>query len=163
MKIELRYPKVSDAKKFLDILKNPNFKYFSFCPISVEEEIKWIKNCVKNRKNNLEYNYAIILGGKLIGGCGIKIDQHLKHIGEIGYFVAEEYWGKGIATKAVKLLEKIAFKDLKLRRLTILMSSKNKGSEKVAIKCGYKKEGTMRKYRKLNSKLTDYHLYAKVK
>ena len=56
MKIELRYPKVSDAKKFLDILKNPNFKYFSFCPISVEEEIKWIKNCVKNRKNNLEYN-----------------------------------------------------------------------------------------------------------
>ncbi len=163
MKIELRNPRVSDAKRFFEILTNPNFKYFSGIPKSLEDEIKWIKKSSERRKKNIEYNYAIICKGKLIGGCGIKIDSDEGHRGEIGYFVAEEYWSKGIASKAVKLLEKIAFKDLKLRRLTILMDPRNIGSEKVAIKCGYIKEGTMRKYHKFRGKLTDNHLYAKVK
>lgn len=163
MKIELRYPRVSDAKRFFEILTNPNFKYFSGIPKSLEDEIKWVKKSKLRREKNIEYNYAIIYENTLIGGCGIKIDQEEKHRCEIGYFVSEEYWGKGIATKAVKLLEKIAFKDFKLRRIIILMDPRNIGSEKVAIKCGYVKEGTMRKYHKLRGRLTDNHLYAKVR
>ncbi len=80
----------------------------------------------------------------MVGGCGIKIDQHRTFIGEIGYFLDEEYWGKGIVTKAVKILEKIGFQKLGLKRIEVLMDPRNIGSEKVAIKCGYKKEGTMK-------------------
>jgi len=69
--------------------------------------------------------------------------NEIKFIGEIGYFLDEAYWGRRITTRAVKILEKIGFKKLNLKRIEILMHPKNVASEKVAIKCGYKKEGKM--------------------
>ena len=161
-KIELRNQRVSDAKRFFEILNNPNFKYFHVCPKDVESEKEFLQQNAKKRKNNLEYNYAILFNGKLIGGCGIKINQHRTFIGEIGYFLDEAFWGKGIATKAVKILEKIGFQKLGLKRIEILMDPKNIASEKVAIKCGYKKEGTMKKSMKDGNKFSDAHLYAKI-
>ncbi|MDA1196979.1 MAG: GNAT family protein [Nanoarchaeota archaeon] len=161
-KIELRNQRVSDAKRFFEILNNSNFKYFHVCPKDVESEKEFLRQNAKKRKNNLEYNYAILFNDKLVGGCGIKIDQHRTFIGEIGYFLDEECWGKGIVTKAVKILEKLGFQKLGLKRIEILMDPRNIGSEKVAIKCGYKKEGTMKKSIKDGDKFSDAHLYAKV-
>ncbi|MFA6525652.1 MAG: GNAT family protein [Patescibacteria group bacterium] len=161
-KITIRKQKVSDAKRFYEILNNPNFIYFSVCPKSIEAEREFLRQNVDRRKRNYAYNYSILYNGKLVGGCGIKIDQQREFIGEIGYFLDEAYWGKGITTKAVKLLEKIGFKELGLKRITIIMNTKNTGSQKVAIKCGYKKEGTMHKALKYKNKLHDAYLYAKV-
>jgi ribosomal-protein-alanine N-acetyltransferase len=162
MNIKLRYPRITDAKRFVELLDNDNFVFFIHRP-NLEEEKKWIIKSREHRKKNFAHQYAITLDGKVIGGCGIKIDQHRSYIGEIGYFVAEEYWGKGIATKAVKILEKIGFKELGLKRISIVMNPKNKASEKVAIKCGYKKEGLMKSFVKIRGKYTDSLLYAKVK
>ena len=103
-----------------------------------------------------------MFNGELVGGCGIHINQFRTFIGEIGYFLDEEYWGKGIATKAIKLLEKIGFEKLGLKRIEILMDPRNKNSEQVAIKCGYNKEGTMKQATKNGDEYTDAHLYAKV-
>jgi [ribosomal protein S5]-alanine N-acetyltransferase len=161
-KIELRNQRVSDAKRFFEILNNPNFKYFNVYPKDIESEKEFLRQNAKKRKNNLEYNYAILFNGKLVGACGIKIDQHRTFIGEIGYFLDEAFWGKGIVTKAVKILEKLGFQKLGLKRIEILMNPRNIGSEKVAIKCGYKKEGTMKKSIKDGNKFSDAYLYAKV-
>ncbi len=141
MSIKLRYPKVSDAEKYLRILNNPKFRYFGSRPRSVKEEEKWLKECPRKRRKGLEHNYAITLHGELIGGCGIKVDQHRKHNVEVGYFVDEKHWGKGIATHIVKLLEEIAFDKMNAVRIEILCHPKNKASIRVAEKNGYKKEG----------------------
>jgi [ribosomal protein S5]-alanine N-acetyltransferase len=162
-KITLRNQRVSDAKVFYEILSNPNFLYLRVCPKSIAEEKKFLRANQKKRRNNIDYNYTILYDGKIIGACGIKIDQHRKYIGEIGYFIDEEYWGRGIATKAVRLLEKIAFKKMGLKRIEILMDPRNIGSEKVAIKCNYNKEGTLRKAIMNGKKFTDAYLYAKVR
>lgn len=143
------------------MLNNPNFTFFSAKPKSLQDEIDFLTKNKANREKDFEYNYAITLRGKLIGGCGIKIDQHRKHRGEIGYFVAEQYWGKGVATTAVRMLEKIGFEKLKLGRIEIIVSPKNKASQRVAVKCGYKKEGLMRKIIDDTGKLNDGILYAK--
>ena len=161
-KIEIMYQRVSDAKRFYEILNNPNFKYFGVKPSSAEEEKEYLRTNSKNRKNNFSHNYTIIYNSKVVGGCGIKINQHRKHIGEIGYFIDEKYWGKGIATKVVKLLEKEGFKKLGLKRIEIIMDKRNIASKKVAIKNNYKKEGILRKYIENNNKLNDSYLYAKV-
>ena len=163
MKIKIRYQKLSDAKRFYEILNNPKFIYFSAKPKSVAAERKWLKETIQKRKNNLEHNFAIILNNQLVGGAGIKIDQNSNHIGEIGYFVDEKFWGKGIATKTVKLLEKFGFKKLKLKRIEIRMIPKNIGSEKVAIKAKYKKEGLLKKAINHHGKFMDAYLYAKVR
>ncbi len=164
-KVELRRSRLSDAKHYYDILSNPNFIYFAFTPKSVEEEVKYIKDARVRSKQGKEDGFAVLYNGKHVGGCGIKIDQHRKHVGEIGYFIDEEYWGKGIASKAVKMVEKFATKKYGTKRFEILVIPKNKASIKVALKCGYKREGLLKK--KLpapNGKgHVDAYIYAKVK
>jgi [ribosomal protein S5]-alanine N-acetyltransferase len=160
--IQLRCPRSSDAARFYAILNNDNFRYFDVRPKTVEAERDWIRQCVKRRADHFQYDYAIIFKNRVVGGCGIKIDQHRKHIGEIGYFIDEAYWGKGIATQAVSLLEDIAWKELGITRIHVLMLPKNSASERVAKKAGYLKEGTMRKAISIRGAMHDCHLYAKV-
>lgn len=162
-KIKLRLQKVSDAKKFYEILNNDNFVYFPARPKSVAAEKEFLKNNIKRRKDNTDWNYTIIYGKEVVGGIGVKINFHRKYIGEIGYFIDENYWGKGIASRAVKLVEAICFKKLKLKRIEIVMLPANIASEKVAIKNGYLKEGRMRKAVKgRGGEMKDCYLYAKV-
>lgn len=162
-KLEIMPQRISDAKKFYVILNNPNFKYFTVKPKSVNEEIKFLKGNAEKRRKNIAHNYTIVYGNEIVGGIGIKIDQHRKHLGELGYFLDEKHWDKGIMTKAVKIVEKIGFTKLKIKRMEILMLLKNIGSRKVAIKSGYKKEGIAKKKLPHNGKFLDCYVYAKTK
>lgn len=162
-KIKLRLQKVSDAKRFYEILNNPNFVYFGAQPRSVAAEKKWLRESIKQRKNNVALGYTIFYGEEIAGSIGIKINYHRRYVGELGYCIDEKYWGKGIASRAVKLAEDICFKKLKLMRIEIVMRPANKASEKVAIKNSYKKEGLMKKaVRGKDGKMHDCYLYAKV-
>lgn len=163
--IELRRQRISDAKNFHRILDNDNFIYFGVRPETIEDQKKFLQKNKEKRKNNFEHNYSILFNKKLVGAIGIKINKHREHIGEIGYFIDEDYWGKGIATRAVKLVEKIGFDELGIKRMEIVMNPRNKASEKVAIKAGYKKEGLMQSviYSHKNKEYEDCLMYAKVK
>jgi ribosomal-protein-alanine N-acetyltransferase len=77
--------------------------------------------------------------------------------------VDEAYWGKGVATEAVKLMEKIGFEEKGLKRIEILMRPENAASERVAIKCGYIKECISRKViMDRDGSMRDACVYAKV-
>ena len=104
--IELRYQRVSDAKRFFKILNNPNFKYFKVCPKDIETEREFLKQNADKRKNNIQYNYGILFNGKLIGGCGININQFRTFIGEIGYFLV---LGIGYSCQSCKAFRKYWF------------------------------------------------------
>jgi ribosomal-protein-alanine N-acetyltransferase len=161
-KVTLRNQRVSDAKQFFEILSNLNFIYFPAKPKSIKDEKDFLRQNRQKRKNKTEFNYAIVYKKNLVGAIGIRIDLFRPYIGELGYFVDEKYWGKGIAPEAVKLAEKIGFGKLGLKRIEIMMIKKNKASENVAAKCGYKKEGIVRKKLLLNNQYYDSYLYAKV-
>lgn len=161
--IELRYAEIEDAEAFFRILNEGKFEFYhATIPDSVEGEREWLKRRKYKRENNLEYNYSIIYNKKLVGGCEIRINQEYPHIGEIGYFIDRNYFNRGIATETVKKLEEIAFNELKLIRIEIRMDPRNKGSEKVAIKNNYEKEGLLRKVVEFNDEFYDNLLYAKV-
>jgi len=162
-KVKIRFQNISDAKRFYEILNNPSFNFFSAHPKSVKDEVKWLKKSVKKKKENFEHNFTILYGKNVVGGIGVKINQHRKWIGEIGYFLDEIYWGKGITSIAVSLLEKYCFKELKLHRIEIIMSPKNKASERVAIKNKYKKEGLMNSIvTNRDKKWGDCFMYSKI-
>jgi len=161
--VTLRYPRVSDAKRSFEILNNKNFHYLASHPKSIQNEKDFLKNATKNRKKNLRHDFAILYRGIVIGGIGVKINQHMNWIGEMGFFIEERYWGKGITTRAIKLFERYCFKTLKLHRIEILMNPKNYASEKVAIKNKYEKEGLLRSIVKNRAgKWSDNLLYAKI-
>jgi [ribosomal protein S5]-alanine N-acetyltransferase len=162
--VRLRYQKVSDAKRYYEILSNPNLIYPLANPKSVRAEISWLRKNAEKIKSNTEHNYAILYKDTLVGACGITINQHRKHIGEIGYFLDEPYWGRGITTLAIKQLTKIGFAKLKLERLEIHINPKNLASERVAIKCGFKKEAKIKKGIKMrNNTFQDCYQYARLR
>ena len=162
MKVQLRKPLISDAKRYLEILSHPEFTYFPAKPATVKEEQDFLRKMKGLQKQGSQYNFAVIANGKHIGGAGIKIHGQFSYICEIGYFIDYNYWNQGIATKAVELLEEIIAKKLDVVRIEIRSAKKNTGSCKVAVKSGYKKEGTMKKYLKVENIYYDCYLYAKV-
>ena len=80
----------------------------------------------------------------------------------VGYFLAEKYWGRGFATEAVKIMEKICFEELGIVRIEIVMVVPNVASRRVAEKCGYKREGRLKKYLNIRGTIYDCYLYSKV-
>ncbi|MFY1111535.1 MAG: GNAT family N-acetyltransferase [Methanosarcinaceae archaeon] len=160
-KVRIRPQELSDAERFFEIIMNTNMEFLEVPVKTLEDEECFMQlNEVKRRKH-LEYNYSILLDGKLVGACGLKIDQHRPYIGEIGYFVDEACQGREIATEAVKLLEKIGFEQFCLQRIIILLDVRNRASERVAQKCGYENEGVLKKVHKIGEEFHDCFLYAK--
>ena len=162
-KVELRYTRVSDAKRVLEILGNPNFIYTNRKTSTLEEEKAMIRNFPTWRKERKAFIYVILYGEKVVGGCNLNINQNRKHVAEVGYFIDQAYWGKGIATKALRKLAKFGFDDVGLKRIELMMDPRNIASERVAIKCGFQKEAVKRKAVMTNGIFNDMYLYAKVK
>jgi len=80
---------------------------------------------------------------------------------EIGYTLFDiSERSKGIVSQAVGLLSTYLFNAFQINRLEIRMSSENLASEKVAVKCGYKKEGTSRGASFVRGRHVDMHVYA---
>ncbi|MCD6358757.1 MAG: hypothetical protein J7L90_02235 [Dehalococcoidia bacterium] len=66
-KIKLRLQEIGDARRFYEILSNPNFIYFNAALASVEDEEIWLKHNLERRQNNIEWNYTILFNGELVG------------------------------------------------------------------------------------------------
>jgi len=162
MNIELRYQQVSDAERFYEILSNSTFKNFGVQPENIEAEIEYLKTNDERLKRG-EHNYTICHNNIIVGGCGIKLNQHYKHIAALGYFVDTNYQGKGIATKAVELMENIAFNEFGVIRFELRISEFNIASQRVADKCGFVREGFLKKGIKVTDGFRDVYLYAKIK
>lgn len=80
---------------------------------------------------------------------------------DIGYAVATDYWGQGIATRAVKLALSRVFQDLaEVLRLQAFVGVDNQASQRVLEKAGFRREGLLRKYTYLKGELKDLYLYS---
>lgn len=80
---------------------------------------------------------------------------------EIGYtMLSPEHRGRGIATRAVRLLVRHLFDSLLINRLEIRMDTRNQASERVAIKCGFTKEGVARGANFVRGRHVDMNVYA---
>ncbi|AAM07029.1 TPA: GNAT family N-acetyltransferase [Methanosarcina acetivorans] len=161
--VKIRPQELSDAKRFFEIFTQTDFEYIEVPVETLEDEKRFLNLNEVKRKTNFEHNYSIFFDGKLVGACGIRIDQHRPWVGEIGYLVDKDYCGQGIATEAVRQLEKIGFDELKLQRIAILMDIRNLASEQVALKCGYEKEGVAKKIHRIGKGYYDCFVYAKTR
>lgn len=161
--VKIRPQELFDAELLFEIITHTNLEFIEMPIKTLEEEKCFLRLNEAKRKANFEYNYSILFYGKLVGACGIRIDQHRPWVGEIGYFVDRDYQGKGIAAEAVRQLEKVGFEGLDLQRITILMDTRNLASERVAQKCGYEKEGIMKKVHRVGEDYYDCFLYAKTR
>ena len=107
---------------------------------------------------------AIEFEGKFCGviGASLQPREH-SHSAEIGYWIAHQYWGKGIATKSLLKLTDYVFSQTEIIRLYAPVFSPNIGSMRVLEKSGYKLEGVFEKAIFKKAEYFDEHLFARVK
>lgn len=112
-------------------------------------------------KSDAEKVFAIEYNGELCGLIGLILQEDVyRKSAEIGFWLGEHYWGKGIATKAVELMVDYAFTELKLIRIYAGVFEFNEGSMRVLEKNGFTKEGIAKKAVIKKGKIWDEHRYA---
>lgn len=106
--------------------------------------------------------FAIEEAGRLAGGIGYTLHPDVERIGaEVGYWLGHEFWGRGIATAALRLVTGHAFAaHPELRRLHAVPYASNPASARVLEKAGYRLEGTLRQSAIKDGRVLDQWMYA---
>jgi ribosomal-protein-alanine N-acetyltransferase len=100
----------------------------------------------------------------MIGGLGLnEFELGKSHRAEIGYWLAQAYWGKGIMTQVVRTACRVAFDELGLSKLTAHVFADNDASARVLQKCGFQQEGLLRQHFKKDGQLLDGRLFGLLK
>ena len=108
-------------------------------------------------------NLAIDVDGEAVGGIGFVRGGDVELFGaEIGYWLGEAMWGRGIATESLVLVTDYAFDTFNLLRLFALPFADNTGSIRVLEKAGYTLEGIVRSSCVKFGTARDQLLYAKI-
>ncbi|MFA6419874.1 MAG: GNAT family protein [archaeon] len=147
--------KKGDETEIFENISNPKVIQFIGSipfPYTLKNAEEFVTNQVEEEKKNPRNNYdfAITLKGedKVIGGIAIKGISYFNLRGEIGYWLGEKYWRKGIMTEALKELLEFIFKELKLNRVDIDPIADNVASNELIKKLGFNHEGVRKQYRK---------------
>ena len=149
MQCEIRSWQLSDAKKLAQMLNN--------------------KNILDNLRDGLPYPYTETDGkeyitGELAGSVGVFRQSNIHNkTAELGYYIAEEFWNKGIATQAVKFACAKVFESSDILRIYAEPFARNKASCKVLEKAGFVCEGTLRANAVKNGVVEDMKMYALLK
>ena len=109
-------------------------------------------------------SFAIEYGGEAVGGVGFQMGRDIARISaEMGYWLSEEYWGRGIATRAVTAMSDWAFENYNLTRVFAMAFAHNAASIRVLEKSGFERECVMRRSAIKQGVVLDQILFAKVR
>lgn len=107
--------------------------------------------------------WAIEVDGLAVGGIGLKPGEDVyAKSANIGYWLGEPYWGRGIMTDAVRAVSGHALSQLGFARVEATVYEWNPASMRVLEKCGFAREGVMRKSIYKDGHLIDCVLYSRV-
>lgn len=110
-----------------------------------------------------ELSWAIEVGGEPIGGIGLIPGRDVERFSaEVGYWLAEPFWGRGFATAAVRRVVDHAFSELGLLRVWAVTFDGNPASARVLEKAGFELEGTQRKAAVKRGRIHDLLMWAQV-
>ncbi len=163
--INLRRLQLDDAKQIAHLINNKkiwdNLRNYIPHPYHEEDAIFFINLTLKETP---EQTFGIKYKGQLCGVIGLIIQNDVyENTAELGYWIGEEFWKKGIATKAVALINDYGFQQLNLRRIYAGIFEFNSASIKVLEKNGYQQEGIFRQSVTKNGQIYDEYRYAKLK
>lgn len=164
MKCKIRKWKLSDAKDLAKALSNrkvqDNLRDGLPYPYLEQDANDYISSMLSANENDT-FAFAITIDDKAIGSIGVFRQQNIhRQTAEMGYYIAEEYWGKGIMTEAVKQICEYVFEHSDIIRIYAEPFSCNMGSCRVLEKAGFQYEGTLRSNAIKNGKVMDMKMYS---
>ena len=167
MNCKIRRWELSDARDLATALSNKkiqdNLRDGLPYPYTEQDGKEFISAMLAADENDT-FAFAITVNGKVIGSIGAFRQTNIHNkTAELGYYIAEEYWGKGIMTEAVKQLCDYVFSHTDIIRIYAEPFAYNIGSCRVLEKAGFQYEGTLRSNALKNGNVLDMKMYSKLK
>jgi RimJ/RimL family protein N-acetyltransferase len=125
-----------------------------------EKDAEWFINFVLKDNNPIK-NFVIEIDNEAAGVISLMPCEDIYRLNaEIGYWLGEEYWGKGTMTEVIKAIVKYGFDNLGIKRIFALPFATTLASCRVLEKAGFKKEATIENGVIKNSRILDYYIYS---
>lgn len=163
--ITLREYAPNDANRLVELANNANVsRYLAYTfpfPYTKHDAEQWI--AVGSRANGA-VTKVIEYDGAFVGTVGITPQIGWRsHLAEIGYWLGEPFWGRGIATEALRQMTALGFSELRYDKLFAPVLAPNRASMRVLEKNGYSLEGILKKEVVKNDQRVDIHHYARLR
>ena len=163
----LRKWRLSDAKDLASALNNEkvlnNLRDGLPFPYTQQAAHDYIVTMLSSDENST-FAYAITIDDRAVGSIGAFRQGNIhRQTAELGYYLAEEYWGKGIMTDAIRQICSLIFDTTDILRIYAEPFAYNIGSRRALEKAGFTYEGTMKYSAVKNGKVLDMTLYALTK
>ena len=106
--------------------------------------------------------FCIEIDGVAVGGIGVHPGEDVhRHTATMGYWLGEEFWGRGVMTQAVTAVTDFCFENFLLRRISAEVFANNPASARVLEKAGFTFEGCLKSDVLKDGKVLDSLLYAR--
>ena len=167
MNCKIRRWELSDARDLAAALSNKkiqdNLRDGLPYPYTEQDGKEFISAMLAANENDT-FAFAITVNGKVIGSIGAFRQTNIHNkTAELGYYIAEEYWGKGIMTEVVKQLCDYVFSNTDIIRIYAEPFAYNIASCRVLEKAGFQYEGTLRSNALKNGNVFDMKMYSKLR
>ena len=135
-----------------------NVRDFFPYPYTPRDAHSWVR---ANKSYQQPNNLAIEVHGQAVGNIGFTVkDDIYRYNAEIGYWISEDYWGRGIMTEALPIMTEYIFKNFQVNRLFACILEGNVGSMRVLETAGYRCEAVLRKAVIKNNQYLDEYIFA---
>ena len=129
-------------------------------PYTVEDAEHWVRHCVRALPAT---DFAIEVDGEAAGGIGVVLCDDVERISaELGFWLGETVWGRGVMTDAVSAFAPWAFERFNLHRIYAHVFERNPASARVLEKAGFAREALLRRAVIKEGEILDEWLYARV-
>ncbi len=167
MVVKIREWRTSDAVDLAAALSNKNvldnLRDGLPYPYTETDGLEFINAMLSADKNDT-FSFAITVDDKTIGSIGAFRRGNIHRLtAEMGYYIAEEYWGRGIASEAVKMTCDHVFENSDIIRIFAEPFAYNTASCRVLEKAGFRFEGILRQNAVKNGKLLDMKMYSLIR
>lgn len=128
-----------------------------------EDAIAFVRDSIQAWREGKAFDYAIRRRDDPethVGNISIWQTSRSGRIGEIGYWIRTDMSGRGYATEATRALMAVGYDHLGLHKLTLRIAVGNRGSERVAEKLGFTREGVLREELLIRGNWVDHTLYS---
>jgi [ribosomal protein S5]-alanine N-acetyltransferase len=163
--VNLRELTVNDAQNITHLMNYNISKYLYDVPdpYSVQDALNFIRTAHSDFKSLKSLHFAIEYKSEseprnnnnlvLVGAVGLKNIDLVNRKANLGYWIGEQYWGRGIATECIRLIIDYAFSpELGLKQISAYVFPENKGSIHVLEKNGMKNKGEVKEYHKISKR-----------
>jgi len=167
--IRLIHPSMNDYTAWSNLRRDnaeylrpwePSFSASGLKRISYRGRLSRLKKLVQQDR---AFPFHVFLDGTLIGACNIThIERGTAQSAKLGYWIGEQFTGRGFARASVRAASHFCFHELGLHRVEAAVQSDNAASIKVLQASGFTHEGTARGLLKINGEWRDHEVYAKL-